>query len=117
VDIDRVCDIDDEKSIEKNLDHIKSIIYDSGKRKHDRVNITQKGLSPFDKRDEPAIPILSELGFAGCINPLDIYLAFEEYFSMEKTVNERSESIGLTNDEKVENHGFNLKDSFRGKQQ
>lgn len=60
------------------------------------------------------IPILKATGLAQYIDPLDIYLAFEEYFSLEKTDSERTESIGLTNDEKVENHGFDLRTSFRG---
>lgn len=61
------------------------------------------------------IPILKDIGIASCVDPLDIYLAFEEYFSMQKTSSERTESIGLTNDEKITNHGFDLKTSFRGK--
>lgn len=61
------------------------------------------------------IPILQNIGIASEVNPLDIYLALEEYFNTQITNNERVESIGLTNDEKITNHGFNLKDSFRGK--
>lgn len=61
------------------------------------------------------IPLLKASGFAGCIDPLDIYLSFEEYFSLEKTASERIESVGLTDKEKIENHGFDTKISFRGK--
>ncbi len=52
---------------------------------------------------------------AGCINPLDIYLAFDEYFSLEKQAQERTESVGITDKERIENHGFDVKTSFRGK--
>ena len=34
-------------------------------------------------------------------------------FSLERTASERRESIGLTNDEKITNHGFDVKVSFR----
>ena len=64
---------------------------------------------------EKHIPLLKASGVNQVIDPLDIYLAFEEYFSLEKTASERTESVGLSNNEKVENHGFDLKTSFRGK--
>lgn len=59
------------------------------------------------------IPLLKASGLAELINPLDIYLALEEYFSLERTASERRESIGLTNNEKITNHGFDVKVSFR----
>lgn len=68
-----------------------------------------------DDREERHIPILKSTGIAGLVDPLYIYLALEEYFSFEKTASERTESIGLTDNEKVSNHGFDLKNSFRGK--
>ena len=64
---------------------------------------------------EKHIPLLNSCGIASWIDPLDIYLAFEEYFSQEKTASERSESVGLTDKERIENHGFDVKLSFRGK--
>ena len=64
---------------------------------------------------EKHIPLLKSCGLASRINPLDIYLAFEEYFSQEKTASERSESVGLTDKERIENHGYDVKTSFRGK--
>lgn len=64
---------------------------------------------------EKHIPLLKACGIGDWIDPLEIYLAFEEYFSLEKTSSERTESVGLTDKEKIENHGFNAKGSFRGK--
>jgi hypothetical protein len=61
------------------------------------------------------IPILIASGFANFIDPLDMYLSIEQYFSFEKQSTERTESIGLTDREKIENHGFDVKKSFRGK--
>ena len=64
---------------------------------------------------EKHIPLLKACGIANCIDPLDVFLAFEEYFSLEKTSTERTASIGLTDEEKIGNHGFDKKSSFRGK--
>ncbi len=64
---------------------------------------------------EKHIPLLKACGIGNCIDSLEIFLAFEEYFSLEKTSSERTTSIGLTNKEKIENHGFDVKKSFRGK--
>lgn len=66
-------------------------------------------------RVEKHIPILKNTGIASLVDPMEIYLSLEEYFSMEKTANERIDAIGLTNDDKITNHGFDLKTSFRGK--
>lgn len=59
------------------------------------------------------IPILQHIGIASLVDPLEIYLALEEYLGTLKTESERTESVGLTNDEKITNHGFDLKTSFR----
>lgn len=61
------------------------------------------------------IPILREIGIAALVKPEDIYFALDEYFSKLKEDNERETSVGLTNDEKIVNHGFDTKKSFRGK--
>lgn len=60
-------------------------------------------------------PILKDTGLTSMIDAFELYKAIEEYFSLEKTASERTESVGLTNNEKITNHGFDLKDSFRGK--
>lgn len=64
---------------------------------------------------EKHIPLLKACGIASCIDSLEIFLAFEEYFSLEKSSLERTASIGITDEEKIENHGFDLRTSFRGK--
>lgn len=62
------------------------------------------------------IPLLKACGIAEWIDPLDIYLALEEYFSLEKTASERRDPIGTTDIDRIESHGFDTKTSFRGKQ-
>ena len=66
-------------------------------------------------KTEKHIPLLKASGFSNLIDPLDIYMSFEEYFSLEKQSKERTESTGITDKEKIENHGFDTKTSFRGK--
>ena len=77
----------------------------------DRTRVRTGGNEWVDKH----IPLLKASGLSSLIDPLDIYLAFEEYFSLEKTATERTESVGLTDKERIENHGFDTKVSFRGK--
>ncbi len=45
----------------------------------------------------------------------EVFMAFEEYFSLEKSSSERREPLGSTDNDKIESHGFDLKISFRGK--
>lgn len=70
---------------------------------------------PDGTKKEKTIPLLIASGFVNCIEPLDIYNAFEEYFSLKRSSAERTESVGLTDKEKIANHGFDAKISFRGK--
>ena len=65
-------------------------------------------------KKEKHIPLLKACGIAGCVDPLDVFLSLEEYFSLEKQSNERTESAGLTDHERIGNHGFDTKTSFRG---
>ena len=64
---------------------------------------------------EKHIPLLKACGIANCIDAHDVYLALEEYFSLEKSASERREPIGTTDIDKIESHGFDKKVSFRGK--
>lgn len=66
-----------------------------------------------NKEVKKYIPLLKACGIAKCVNPLDIYLSFEEYFSLEKTASERRDAIGTTDIDRLENHGFDKKISFR----
>ena len=69
----------------------------------------------FNKKIEKHIPILKACGIANFIDPLVFYLAIDEYFSLEKQASERIDAEGTTNNDKIVNHGFDTKTSFRGK--
>lgn len=64
---------------------------------------------------EKHIPLLKACGLAEYIDPLTIFLSFEEYWSLEKSSRERTDALGTTNTDKIEMHGFDKKTSFRGK--
>ena len=61
------------------------------------------------------IPILKKVGISNHVDHQEIFSALEEYLSLQKKDAERTESADLTDIEKVENHGFDTKISFRGK--
>lgn len=82
-----------------------------------RINVTIDKHTIYkgdNTKEEKHIPLLKASGMASCMESLDVFLAFEEFFSLEKTATERTESAGLTNNEKISNHGFDIKTSFRG---
>lgn len=60
-------------------------------------------------------PILAPSGIGNLIDPVSIFTAIEECFSIEKTRSETTEAKGATNDDKIVMHGFDTKTSFRGK--
>lgn len=64
---------------------------------------------------EKNIPLLKACGISECVDAHEVYLAFEEYFSLEKSDSERREPVGTTDIDKVESHGFDKRTSFRGK--
>lgn len=66
-------------------------------------------------RVEKHIPILKACGIANLVDPMDFYLALDEYFSLEKQASERTDAEGTTNNDKIVNHGFDTKTSFRGR--
>lgn len=100
--------------IEESLHRLIQAININDFRVEDSINKTTiyKG---DGTKDEKHIPILKACGIGSCIDPLGIYLSFDEYFSLEKSSSERTSSLGITDNEKIENHGFDIKTSFRGK--
>lgn len=61
-------------------------------------------------------PLLSACGIANLVDPVDIFCAIEEHLSLEKSALERTEPLGVTNNDKIIMHGFDTQTSFRGKQ-
>ena len=57
--------------------------------------------------------IIGETGLASILDPKEVYLALDEYFSSLISDKEKTESVGITNNEKIVNHGFDKKISFR----
>ena len=67
------------------------------------------------KKVEKHIPILKACGISNFIAPMEFYMAIDEYFSLEKQASEKTDAEGTTNNDKIVNHGFDTKTSFRGK--
>lgn len=63
--------------------------------------------------NKKGIIILKESGIPSCTSAEEIYFAFVEYFTALQENSEKTESKGLSNNEKIENHGFDKKSSFR----
>lgn len=59
------------------------------------------------------LPILKACGIADLVDPVSVFCAIEEHFSMEKTASETTEAKETTDEDKVIMHGFNVKTSFR----
>ena len=59
------------------------------------------------------LPILKACGIADLVNPVSVFCAIEEHFSMEKTASETTEARGATDEDKAIMHGFDAKKSFR----
>lgn len=59
--------------------------------------------------------ILKASGIPNIISPEEVYNAIDEYFSLTKTAAESTTAKGTTNNDKIKNHGFDTKTSFRGK--
>lgn len=64
-------------------------------------------------KEKQTIPLLKGCILSSLIDPVEIFSAIEEYFSIEKTMSERTSPIGETNNDKIIMHGFDIKTSFR----
>jgi len=67
------------------------------------------------KREILTIPILTACGIKDIVDPVDLFTALEEHFSLLKSEQEKTEPIGATNNDKIVMHGFDTKTSFRGR--
>lgn len=81
----------------------------------EEIYLTKHMIKQGEKWVDKTIPILKACGIANCIDAHEVYLAFEEYFALEKSSTERREPLGTTDIDKIESHGFDKKTSFRGK--
>jgi len=66
-------------------------------------------------REMQEYPILTACGISNLIPAEDIYNALDEHFALNKSDAESTVAEGTTNKDKIVNHGFDTKVSFRGK--
>lgn len=58
-------------------------------------------------------PILCESGIASCTDSHQLYMDIEEWLSAQKERELRTESKDITDKQKIVNHGFDARESFR----
>lgn len=58
-------------------------------------------------------PILCESGIASCTDSHQLYMDIEEWLSAQKERELRTESKDITDKQKIINHGFDTRESFR----
>lgn len=108
----------DYNKILENVDKIKNMI-DTNDYKSEYVlcnslhNYYNYKTKKYEESFKP--PILIDTGIGKVIDPIQMFLAIEEHFSLLKTESERTDPIGMTNNDKITSHGFDIKTSFRGK--
>lgn len=78
-------------------------------------NIAKNTKYVGETKEEQTIPLLKACGISNIVSAEDMYHAIDEYFSLEKTAAESTVAEGTTNTDKILNHGFDTKTSFRGK--
>lgn len=105
-----------EDAVIENVDKIKNAILT---KDYNPRNIFNEYVREWDNFIHKHItkykpPLLKACGISSIIDPLDIFLAIEEHFSLLKTEAERTEPLGATNEDKIVMHGFDMKTSFRG---
>ncbi len=110
----RIQDIDPEKVKTRVNDLKDAVDQGSYRMEHDlgcHVKITDHRGSSIKEMQNT--PILKACGIAGLVDPVSVFCAIEEHFSMEKTAAETTEAGGTTDEDKVIMHGFDVKKSFR----
>ncbi len=68
----------------------------------------------YDSRlKDRSYPILCESGIASCTDSHQLYMDIEEWLSAQKERELRIESKDITDKQKIVNHGFDTRESFR----
>lgn len=80
-----------------------------------REAVIHKDYKVYQDFSKKGYLLLKSSGIPNVIGPEEIYNAIDEYFSLEKTAAESTVAKGTTNNDKIKNHGFDTKVSFRGK--
>ena len=76
--------------------------------------ITHKQYKCQERYDKDGYPLLKLSGIPNLVGPEEMYNAIDEYFSLMKAAAESTVAKGTTNEDKIKNHGFDVKASFRG---
>ena len=110
----RIRDIDPEK-VKSRASDLKAAIDHGDYREEFNLgchtkSTDNKGTSIREVKD---LPILKACGIAGIVDPVSVFCAIEEHFSIAKTASETTEAKGTTDEDIITMHGFDAKTSFR----
>ena len=67
----------------------------------------------YSRLKDKSYPILCESGIASCTDSHQLYMDIEEWLSAQKEKELRTESKDITDKQKIVNHGFDTRESFR----
>ena len=67
----------------------------------------------YSRLKDRSYPILYESGIASCTDSHQLYMDIEEWLSAQKERELRTESKDITDKQKIVNHGFDTRESFR----
>ena len=67
----------------------------------------------YSRLKDRSYPILYESGIASCTDSHQLYMDIEEWLSAQKEKEFRTESKDITDKQKIVNHGFDTRESFR----
>lgn len=97
------------------LDNIGVIMFEIDHNNHKVEKSANKHVIRRDDgtKVEKHIPLFAACGIGQLLDPMEVFMALDEYFSKEKSDAERTDAEGTTNKDKIVNHGFDAKTSFR----
>lgn len=110
----RIHDIDPEK-VKNHVNDLKAAVDHGNYRLENDLGYHTKSIDHKGAyiKEIQKLPILKACGIAELVDPVSVFCAIEEHFSMEKTASETTEAKGITEEDKVVMHGFDAKTSFR----
>ena len=79
----------------------------------DMNNKAKKAYLYASRLKDMSYPILCESGIASCTDSHQLYMDIEEWLSAQKERELRTESKDITDKQKIVNHGFDTRESFR----
>ena len=102
------------------VEELKKYGYKNGNSRYEQQSIDslyntelKKAYLYASRLKDRSYPILCESGIASCTDSHQLYMDIEEWLSAQKEKELRTESKDITDKQKIVNHGFDTRESFR----